>query len=55
MNLDEFELDGLRSLRKTVSDGAIVILPTDKSGRFAVMSMSTYIKASMWKETRRSP
>ena len=45
MNLDEFELDGLRSLRKRVSDGEIVILPTDKIGWFVVMSMSTYIKA----------
>ena len=33
MNLDEFELDGLRSLRKRGSNGEIVILPTDKSGR----------------------
>ena len=34
--------DGLKTLRKGVSEGKIVILPTNKSGRFTVMSISTY-------------
>ena len=29
------------------ADGDLVILPTDKSGRFAVMSKNTYITAGM--------
>ena len=47
MNLDEFEPARLKSVRKHVSEGEIVILPTDKSGRFPVMTMDTYIKAGM--------
>ena len=30
-----------------VADGGLVVLATDKSGRFAVMSMKTYMKAGM--------
>ena len=41
-NLNEAERRGLKSLRKRVSDSEIVIVPTDKSGRFAVMSLATY-------------
>ena len=47
MNLDNEEQEGLKSLRKRNSEGEIVILPTDKSGRFAVMSFTTYVKAGM--------
>ena len=41
-NLDEAERRGLKSLRKRVSNSEIVLVPTDKSGRFAVMSLATY-------------
>ena len=47
MKLDEFELAGPKSLRKRVSEGELVRLPTDKSGQFAVMSNATYIKAGI--------
>ena len=47
MNLCADELDGLKTIRKRISDGEIVVLPTDKSGRFAVMSFDTYVKAGM--------
>ena len=46
-NLSQNEQAGLKSIQKRVADGSIVILPTDKSGRFAVMSMDTYIEAGM--------
>ena len=41
-NLDECEMRGLKSLQKRVKDGEILIVPTDKSGRFAIMSVATY-------------
>ena len=41
------EQAGLKSLKKRLADGSIVVLPTDKSGRFALMSMPTYIRAGM--------
>ena len=44
-NLTASQLRGLKSLKKKMKDGSVVILPTDKSGRFAVMSVATYIKA----------
>ena len=37
------ELKGLKSLRLRLKNGEIVILPMDKSGKFSVMSMKTYI------------
>jgi hypothetical protein len=43
-NLDKEELIGLKSLKKKIKEGLIVVLPTNKSGRFCVMSMDTYIK-----------
>ena len=46
-NLTKEQENGLRSLRKRVKDGEIVVLPTDKSGKFAVMSRSTYEKAGL--------
>ena len=36
---------GLKTIRKRKTDGELVVLPTDKSGRFAIMSMKTYIEA----------
>ena len=41
-NLNEAERRGLKSLKKRVNNSEIVIVPTDKSGRFAVMSLTTY-------------
>ena len=46
-NLSKDEQLGLKSIKKRVADNEIVILPTDKSGRFAIMSMKTYIEAGM--------
>ena len=45
MNLSKEEQSGLKSLKKRVAEGSLVVLPTDKSGRLAVMTMDTYIKA----------
>ena len=47
MNLSSKEQAGLKSIKKKIADGELVVLPTDKSGRFGVMSMATYIKAGM--------
>ena len=44
-NLPKKAQAGVKSLRKRASDGSLAIVPTDKSGRFAVMTMKTYIKA----------
>ena len=44
-NLNEAERRGLKSLRKRVSNSEIIVVPTDKSGRFAIMSLATYEKA----------
>ena len=41
-NLTKGELRGLKTLKKRVKDGEIVVLPTDKSGLFAVMKRETY-------------
>ena len=41
-NLNEAEINGMKSLQKRVSNGEILVVPTDKSGRFAVMSVPTY-------------
>ena len=47
MNMSSKEQEGLKRIKKKVADGKIVILPTDKSGRFGVMSMATSIRAGM--------
>ena len=41
-NIDEAEMRGLKSLQKRVSQNELLVVPTDKSGRFAVMSVATY-------------
>ena len=46
-NLTPEEQRGLKSLKRRIKEGEIVVLPTDKSGRFAIMSMETYVKAGM--------
>ena len=45
LNLNPNEKKGLKSLLKRVKDDEIVITPTDKSGRFAVLSLEQYVKA----------
>jgi hypothetical protein len=37
----------LESLRKRVAAGEIVIVPTDKSGRFSIMDLETYLQAGL--------
>ena len=46
-NLTRGEVRGLRSLRKRIKEGELVVLPTDKTGLFAVMSRSTYTECGM--------
>ena len=41
MNLSKDEMEGLKSLRLRLVNGELVILPTDKSGRFAIMTVTT--------------
>ena len=44
-NLTSQEDKGLKKLRKRVQDGVLVVVRTDKSGRFAIMSMEEYERA----------
>ena len=44
-NLTRQEARGLRKLQKRVKEGSLVVVRTDKSGRFAIMSMSEYERA----------
>ena len=44
-NLLKEELEGLKSLKLRIKNWELVVLPTDKSGRFAVMTMPTYMMA----------
>ena len=46
-NLTKSQELGLKSLKKRVKEGEIVVLPTDKSGNFAVMSRRTYEVAGL--------
>ena len=46
-NLTKAQGRGLRSILKRVKGGELVIIPTDKSGNLAVMSLGTYIRAGM--------
>ena len=41
-NLDRDEVEGLKTLKKRVAEGELVVCATDKSGRFAVMTMEDY-------------
>ena len=43
-NLTQSEQKGLRSLRKRIKEGSIVIMKTDKSGRFVVTTPEKYIE-----------
>ena len=44
-SLTKDEIEGLKTIRLRLVNGELVVLPTDKSGRFALMTMATYIKA----------
>ena len=44
-NLTKGELRGLKNLKKMVKNEELVVLPTDKSGRFSVMSVTNYLRA----------
>ena len=46
-NLRKEEMEGMRSLKKRVKEGELVIMQTDKSSRFAVMKLETYEEAGM--------
>ena len=43
LNLPKTEYRGLKSLKKRIANGEIVISQTDKSGRFAVLSLKQYL------------
>ena len=44
-NLTRNDIRGLKSLKKRVKEGEIIILPTDKTGLFTGMSRDTYLEA----------
>ena len=44
-NLKDEESKGLKSLKKRVAEGSIVVCQTDKSSRFAIMSIEEYEEA----------
>ena len=46
-NLTRSESKGLKSLQKRVREGEIVVLPTDKSGLFAVMTRETFVECGL--------
>ena len=46
-NLTKGELKGLKSLKKRISEGEIVIIPTDKTSNFAVLTRATYEAAGL--------
>ena len=43
-NLDEKEIRGLRSLLKRIRSGELIIIKTDKSGKFCIVSVADYLK-----------
>ena len=63
-NLTRGETRGLRSLKKRVKEGELTILPTDKTGLFAVMTRETYTLCGLdhtkgdtkvgWEDLKRS-
>ena len=50
-NLSREELKGMKSLKTRIKDAELVVVPTDKTGKFAVMSRETY-EVSGGKHTR---
>ena len=43
-NMTENEIAGLRTRRKRISEGEIVVLKTDKSGKFCITDRETYLE-----------
>ena len=52
-NITKEEMRGLKQLKKRVKNEEIVVLPTNKSGRFGVMSMKNYLRAGDKHEKER--
>ena len=46
-NLTKHQLEGLRSLKKRVKNGELVVIPTDKSGNLAVISRKLYVESGL--------
>ena len=46
-NLSSSELSGLKSLRKRVEEGEIVVVQTDKTGKLCIMSREAYEEAGL--------
>ena len=46
-NLSKSELSGLKSLKKRVQAGSLVVAETDKSKRFALLTREQYLKAGL--------
>ena len=44
-NLTAGEMRGLKSLKKRVADGELIVCQTDKSGRFCVLTREQYLEA----------
>ena len=47
LNISAAEARGLKTLGTRVQEGGNVVLPTDKTGTFAVMSRENYMKAGL--------
>ena len=47
INLSPSQARGLKSLKKRVKEGDLVIIPTDKSGNLAIMSRQSYLEAGL--------
>ena len=43
-NLDEKEIRGLRSILKRIRAGELIVIKTDKSGKFCIVSVEDYLK-----------
>ena len=43
-NMNKKQLEGLKSLKKKIKDGLIIVCPTDKSGKFCVTTPKAYLK-----------
>ena len=46
-NLTKKQLKGLASLKTRMKNGEIVVVPTDKTGNFTVMSRESYVRAGL--------
>ena len=46
-NLSRDELDGLKSLKKNIKAGLLVVCDTDKSKRFSLLTRDQYIASGM--------